>query len=135
MLEAFILAATLERVDDVSCAERVVYHEARGETFLGQLAVAWVVVNRSTDPVFPDSVCEVAAQPGQFHRGHTPRDQQALLLGRLAASMAIFGVLPDPTGGATYFIAPRKLGDWPAWTNDLQTTAQIGSHVFMRATD
>ena len=61
------------RYDDLELTEedrellaRIVYLEARGECFEGQVAVCEVVLNRLLSDAFPDRVAEVLYQPGQF---------------------------------------------------------------------
>lgn len=44
------------------CLAINVYHEARGEDYLSQLAVADVTMNRVNDEDFPNSVCEVISE-------------------------------------------------------------------------
>lgn len=48
--------------DDIDTLARLVYHEARGEPFEGQVAVVEVVFNRILSPAFPDTVEEVVYQ-------------------------------------------------------------------------
>lgn len=48
--------------DDVYTLACLVYHEARGESFEGQVAVIEVVLNRMLSPHFPDTVEEVVFQ-------------------------------------------------------------------------
>jgi N-acetylmuramoyl-L-alanine amidase len=62
MLLEVILAASIER----TCLAENLYHEARGESIDGQLMVAEVTINRVLSPDFPNTVCEVVNQPGQF---------------------------------------------------------------------
>jgi hypothetical protein len=52
--------------DDLFCMVHNVYHESRGESVLGQAAVAYVTLNRVRSPAYPDSVCDVVWQKGQF---------------------------------------------------------------------
>src|SRR5262245_27411723 len=52
--------------DDLFCMVQNVPHEARGEDALGQAAVAHVTLNRVKSPLYPDSVCGVVWQKGQF---------------------------------------------------------------------
>jgi spore germination cell wall hydrolase CwlJ-like protein len=49
--------------DDLECLVRNVYHESRGESLIGQAAVAHVTLNRVRSPAYPDSVCDVVWQP------------------------------------------------------------------------
>lgn len=48
--------------DDIYTLACLVYHEARGESFEGQVAVIEVVLNRMLSPYFPDTVEEVVFQ-------------------------------------------------------------------------
>ena len=44
----------------------VVYSEARGEPYSGQVAVAAVVLNRVKSSSFPNTIAGVVYQPGAF---------------------------------------------------------------------
>jgi len=48
------------------CLSSVIHHEAKGESKEGQIAVANVVMNRVKSGKFPDTVCGVVKQRGQF---------------------------------------------------------------------
>jgi N-acetylmuramoyl-L-alanine amidase len=48
------------------CLSSVIHNEAGGEPLKGQIAVANVVLNRVASPRFPDSICSVVNQRGQF---------------------------------------------------------------------
>jgi spore germination cell wall hydrolase CwlJ-like protein len=50
----------------LSCIAVAVYFEARGESMLGQRAVAEVILNRVADPRWPETACEVIKQKNQF---------------------------------------------------------------------
>ena len=52
--------------DDLECLVRNVYHESRNQSLLGQAAVAHVTLSRVKSPLYPDSVCGVVWQKGQF---------------------------------------------------------------------
>ncbi|MBE6935282.1 MAG: cell wall hydrolase [Ruminococcaceae bacterium] len=67
--------------NDRELLARIVYLEARGECFEGQVAVCEVVLNRVLSDAFPDSVEAVLYAPGQFSPAHllantTPGDTQ-----------------------------------------------------------
>ena len=51
---------------DLNLLSRLVYGEARGEEYVGQVAVAAVVLNRVDSPNFPNSVSGVIYQGGAF---------------------------------------------------------------------
>ena len=48
--------------DELHCLAKNVYHEARGESKAGKLAVAHVTLNRVHSDEFPDTVCGVVYQ-------------------------------------------------------------------------
>lgn len=52
--------------DEMNCIQRTVYHEARGESFMGQVLVAEVIENRINSSEFPNTACEVVSQKNQF---------------------------------------------------------------------
>lgn len=51
---------------ETQCLAKNVYHEARGEPWHGKLAVAIVTLNRAQHWRFPNTICKVVYQPGQF---------------------------------------------------------------------
>lgn len=51
---------------DIDCLAKVIYHEARGESKKGQMAVGMVVINRAKSGKFSKSICGVIRQPKQF---------------------------------------------------------------------
>jgi spore germination cell wall hydrolase CwlJ-like protein len=120
--------------DDLECLVRNVYHESRGEDALGQAAVAHVTLNRVQSPAYPDSVCAVVWQPGQFswtEDGRSDRMTDPDAIGKavdvtLAASR---GTIEDPTGGALHYYAHEKVR--PRWsTNGYRLI--VGEHTFVR---
>ncbi|MDD4658044.1 MAG: cell wall hydrolase [Eubacteriales bacterium] len=108
---------------------RAVYSEARGEPFLGQVAVAAVILNRVAHPDFPNTIAGVIYQPwaitavndGQFWL--TP-NQAAYT----AAQQALNG--SDPTNGALYYYNPVTATN--QWIRSRQILTRIGNHVFAR---
>ena len=46
----------------ILCLALNVYHEAKNQPFIGQVAVAQVVMNRVYDERYPDTICEVVEQ-------------------------------------------------------------------------
>ena len=93
---------------ELICIALGVYYEARGESPLGQLAVASVIVNRTSDPRWPDHACAVIAQPGQFQfypptnpPEHSASIEQAFAIAQRA--------LEDSIIPATFFSHPGLL--------------------------
>lgn len=125
---------------ELACLALNVYWEAGSEPAKGQAAVAHATLNRVASPRFPDTICEVVTQGMngkgcQFHwtcdkRADTPRSDAAFRRSMRIAVEAMANKSPDPTDGATYFVATR-IGR-PTWTARLTETAVIGGHRFMR---
>jgi spore germination cell wall hydrolase CwlJ-like protein len=63
-------AAKTESVESIeknlSCLALNIYREAGHEPFEGKVVVAQVTINRTRDPNFPDTVCEVVYQKNSF---------------------------------------------------------------------
>lgn len=112
---------------DLNLLARVIYAEARGEPFEGQVAVGAVLVNRVRNPKFPNDLWSVVFKKGEFC---TVRDGQVWLepdaTAYRAARMAKAGW--DPTNGALYFYNPSKTTS--AWIWSRTVTTRIGRHVF-----
>ncbi len=117
-----------QELDDINLLARLVFAEARGEPYEGQIAVAAVLLNRVRHPEFPKSIAAAVFQPYQFEvvsNGtiyQTPNN-----LAYQAVLEALKG--SDPTNGALFFWNPRKVpaSSW-VWTR--KVTRQIGNHVF-----
>ena len=121
------VSAALYRESALSILARLVSGEARGEPYIGQVAVAAVVLNRVRSDDFPDTVSAVIFQPGAFAAvwdgqfDMTPTDSALR-----AARDAMNGW--DPTGGCTYYYNPSTATNAWIWTRDVQLT--IGRHAF-----
>ena len=119
---------TQQDLANIALLARLVYAEARGEPFEGQVAVAAVLLNRVRHPEFPNSVAGAVYQPGQFEPvANGSINQIPNNLAYLAVLEAWGGA--DPTNGALFFWNPRKVpaSSW-VWTR--QVKLQIGNHVF-----
>lgn len=125
-----------ERGVEEQCLALNIYHEARGESVAGMLAVAAVTVNRRADRAFPNRICEVVWQPGQFSwtrdgRSNVPTDRsawrKALALARLALSAPEEARRRSRVSRSVYFHAA---GVKPAWAEIFREVARVGRHVF-----
>ena len=54
------------------CMALNIYHEARNQSMVGQVAVAEVVMNRVEDSRFPDTICEVVKQAVTYKNTDKP---------------------------------------------------------------
>jgi len=121
-------AYSQQDLEDIALLARLVFAEARGEPFEGQIAVAAVVLNRVQHPSFPNTVREVIYQPRQFEPvANGAINQTPDNLAYLAVLEARGGL--DPTSGSIFFWNPRKVppSSW-VWTQTIKL--QIGEHVF-----
>lgn len=119
---------------EMACLTRNVYHEARGEPYIGKLAVAQVTWNRVESRQWGSSVCNVVYAPSQFSwtadpskRFNSPRNADWALSQRIVADYTQ-GLRVTQLDDATYFHATR-LGR-PQWTRNLKRRMAIGNHVF-----
>jgi spore germination cell wall hydrolase CwlJ-like protein len=149
LLSAFIIMAVMVRLfhgkpeqrasadlseNDLECLVRNVYHERRGESPIGQAAVAHITLNRVRSPAYPDSVCGMVWQPGQFSwtedgRSDCMTDLDAIGKAVDIALAASRGRIKDPTGGALHFYAHDKVK--PYWSRAGYRLI-VGEHTFVR---
>jgi N-acetylmuramoyl-L-alanine amidase len=128
---------------DIDTLARTIYGEARGESFIGQVAVAWVVRNRSMDATgrWGSSIKDVCLRPKQFRcwnsndpQYHTIRsvgmDSVAFVRALAVAALVILGDLADPTDGADHYCT---LAVHPPWRAAMRVTTTIGHHVFLKS--
>lgn len=119
---------------DLECLTEALYYEARGEGTAGQQAVAEVILNRVDHPRFPNSVCGVVNQSGQFsYKGRVSgrfSERGAFNRVQRVALAALTGAPRSLTGGATYFHTGAVR---PNWSRKFTRTVRIGSHIFYNA--
>ncbi len=115
------------------CLATSVYFEAKGEPLNGQLAVAQTIMNRAASGRFPDSVCGVVRQPGQFsflHRGAMPTPHRASDAWKRAVAIAKIardGLWKQVAPDALFFHARRVSPGWGKIK-----VASLGNHIFFR---
>ena len=115
------------------CLANAVYFEARGEPVEGQLAVAEVVLNRTTSGRYPPTICDVVTQPLQFsfvRNGVIPTADRSSEAWRKAVAIARIA-----EAGATRLL-PRDVLWYhaeyvsPSWGHRLARNTKIGLHIF-----
>ena len=112
---------------DAALLARLISAEARGEPYIGQVAVGAVVLNRIKHPSFPNSLSGVIYQSGAFSciddgQFNEPVADSAYR----AANEALNG--SDPTGGAIYYFNPVTATSKGIWSRPLLLV--IGKHRF-----
>ncbi|HEY8875486.1 MAG TPA: spore cortex-lytic enzyme [Desulfosporosinus sp.] len=108
---------------------RCVNAEARGEPYVGQVAVAAVILNRISDPAFPKTIADIVYQPQAFSsvadgQINLPPSADALR----AAQEAVSG--SDPSKGAVFFFNPAKTKNKYIWSRP--QIIKIGNHIFTK---
>lgn len=115
--------------NNVNLLARLIYGEARGEPYTGQVAVGAVVMNRVKSSSFPNSISGVVYQSGAFD---AVRDGQINLspdtTAKKAAQDAINGW--DPSYGAIYYFNPSTATNKWIWSRPMTVT--IGRHRFCK---
>ena len=126
------------------CLAQAIYHEARGESADGQMAVANVIINRAFSKKYPTTICGVVFQnadrgkykcqftfacDGRSDMG-TERSAWNRSVKMAETAFAEFqqgerpGVIPN---GALYYHTTAVA---PKWSHTFRRVAAIGSHVF-----
>lgn len=106
---------------------KVIYAEARGESYTGQVAIGAVVLNRVEDSRFPNTIAGVIYQPWAFT---AVNDGQINLEPNQKAYQAADDALNgwDPTYGCVYYYNPQTATS--KWIFTTKKVTQIGKHVF-----
>lgn len=115
--------------NNLNLLSRLIYGEARGEPYTGQVAVGAVVMNRVRSSSFPNTISGVIYQSGAFdvvsdgQINLTPNDTA-----RKAAQDALNGW--DPSYGAIYYFNPSTATNKWIWSRPMTIT--IGKHRFCK---
>ena len=115
--------------NNITLLARLIYGEARGEPYTGQVAVGAVIMNRVKSSSFPNTIPGVIYQNGAFDAvsdgqiNYTP-DATA----KKAAQDALNGW--DPSYGAIYYFNPATATNKWIWSRPMTVT--IGKHRFCK---
>lgn len=126
--------------EQFSCLAEALYHEARGESIKGLVAVAEVILNRVEDSQFPNTVCGVINQgTGRKYAcqftytcdgiSDTIRDKGAYARVAKVAKAMLSGLPRRLTDGATYY---HTTAVSPSWSRKFAHVTTIGVHKFYR---
>lgn len=113
--------------------------EARGESLMGKVAVAWAIRNRVENPAWwGNSFDTVCLKPKQFSCWDDPNRIRMLTADLkdpsyreclVVAIEVMDGAVGDPTGGADHYHTKAVN---PKWRDPSKITTTIGAHVFYR---
>ncbi len=122
-------SSTSNNSTDLNLLARLVYGEARGEPYSGQVAVAAVVLNRVKSSSFPNTIAGVIYQSGAFD---VVSDGQINMSPNSTAIKAAQDALNgwDPSYGAIYYFNPNTATNKWIWSRPMTVT--IGNHRFCK---
>jgi hypothetical protein len=139
-VEAAVGRAKAEGDEEWECLSQAIYHEARGEPLLGQIAVAEVILNRRDSGEYPKTVCGVVEQ-GTGERNMCQfsyycdglsdeiADETAWDKAGRVARVMLDGAPRRLTMGAMFY---HTQAVEPYWADEFHETAEIGAHIFYR---
>lgn len=127
-----------------TCLAQAIYHEARGESREGQLAVANVIINRAFSKKYPQTICGVVFQNAdkgrykcQFTFACDGRSDigteraawnRSVKLAETAFQEFQVGDRPGVIPDSALFYHTTSVS--PGWGNKFHRVATIGSHIF-----
>ena len=133
----------------ILCLALNVYHEAKNQPFIGQVAVAQVVMNRVYDERYPNTVCEVVEQGPTYSwkpdfpirnrcqfswycdgKSDVPTDSETWMESIILAFRIINFDDMDITEGSLWYHA--NYIDKPYWSDELTPTVVINNHIFYK---
>lgn len=114
---------------DLNLLSRLIYAEARGEPYTGQVAVGAVVLNRVKSSSFPNTISGVIYQSGAFS---VVNDGQINLTPNETAKKAARDAMNgwDPSYGSIYYFNPNTATS--AWIWSRPHVVTIGNHRFCK---
>ena len=114
---------------NVNLLARAIYGEARGEPYVGQVAVGAVIMNRVKSSKFPNTISGVIYQRGAFDAVSDGQiNLQPDSTAKKAAQDALNGW--DPSYGAIYYFNPSTATNKWIWSRPMTVT--IGKHRFCK---
>lgn len=122
-------SGTTSNSSDANLLARLIYGEARGEPYTGQVAVGAVVLNRVKSSSFPNTVAGVIYQSGAFD---VVSDGQINMSPDSTATKAAQDAINgwDPSYGSIYYFNPATATNKWIWSRP--HTVTIGKHRFCK---
>lgn len=153
---AFPLLGEPGEWDDLTLAASTIFLEAEGEPDEGKVAIAWVIRTRMRAGGTVHTI--ILGSDGRAYadgRAYEPwscwnDDYVPIARARLAAAPearreacwraaagGLWGLIPDPTSGANFYLNPEltkkiRKGTMPSWYAPEKVVVRIGRHEFLR---
>jgi N-acetylmuramoyl-L-alanine amidase len=134
--------------ESLICLALNVYHEAKNQSFMGQVAVAQVVMNRVNDARYPNTVCDVVKQAETYKykptipiknkcqfswycdgKSDKPEEPKAWRDAMHVANGVYNGHIGDFVEGATHYHAYYVN---PSWAKVKKYVLRIDDHIFYK---
>ena len=131
----------------VVCLALNIYHEARNQPIIGQIAVSEVVLNRVMDEEYPDTVCKVIYQ-AKYKKGDNlpirnqcqfswycdgksdkPTDIDAYRWALMLSGRILSGEFAPLTDGSINYHSTKVQPDWKI---KKEKVVQIEDHIFYK---
>jgi len=135
-------------LESIMCLALNLYHEARDQPVVGQLAVGFSTLNRVKDERYPDTICKVVKQARYNswdlknpirHRcqyswfcdgmSDSPKNDKAMQEATILAARIYYGKVTDVSAGATHYHATYVN---PYWADHMTVLFRIDDHIFYR---
>lgn len=132
-----LLALLLVDYQEFECMTEAVYYEAGNQPVIGKASVANVILNRVADNRWPDNVCDVVRQRGQFSyywdgkpepipKKDNSLERYAVLKAKTISLIYLALPIADNTKGALYYHNDKIELPW----DRVKMVAKVGNHIF-----
>jgi len=144
---AFILTMNTSKASEyeIECMVEAIYHEARSEGFVAQIAVGNVILQRVKDKRYPNTVCDVVHQAKKWKgkliknkcqfsyycdgKSEKFKELDALLEVIDTSELILNGVMLEQTIGATHYHTFHVSPHWSHSPTFIKL-GRVGSHIF-----
>jgi spore germination cell wall hydrolase CwlJ-like protein len=144
---AFILTMNTSKASeyDIECMVEAIYHEARSEGFIAQIAVGNVILQRVKDKRYPNTVFDVVHQAKKWKgkliknkcqfsyycdgKSEKFKELDALLEVIDTSELILNGVMLEQTIGATHYHTFHVSPHWSHSPTFIKL-GRVGSHIF-----
>ena len=116
-------------INEILCLSAIMFGEARGESDMGKVAVAYTAINRKADPNYPKNICQIMKQPAQYQfiDYGMPTETQIAYLKPLAKAI-LEKRIDAPTRGGKW--CHTKQMKQPIWAKQKEIKIALGNHIF-----
>ena len=114
---------------NINCMTEALYHEARGESIRGKIAVGHVILNR-INLGYGKTPCDIVSQRKQFSwygKGYSVRETEKWNDCYILSKKILANETKDPTHGSIFFHEKKIKPNWKC-----KRVGVIGNHIFYK---